>query len=454
MSSNVNIPSSQSSITAPTPQNTPLTAAPITQQLSRPTVPDIQEGGEDDDDDEPPSPSPANNNVGTAGVSGLGPQQQAILTQLVQGKLSNLVGKSSGYIESLPLEIRRNVEALKGVQTEFTKLQKEHKKEVLELERRYLALYTPLFDRRLEITLGHCAPTSAEIAAGEAQSLKDDPTHSPLPPPSPAFTPISPSATTANPGAGVPEFWLTALRNHIGISDLITERDAEALKHLTDIRVTYLPEEKTSTEDALGFKLSFHFTLNDFFAQEVLTKTYIYRDELGYEGDFVYDRAVGCEIQWKDEKDLTKSFEIKKQRNKNTNRTRLIRKAHPTESFFNFFAPPVPPAEDALENGDVDEEELEDLEERLELDYQIGEDLKERIIPRAIDYFTGKALEYDDMGVDSEDDEDIEEFDEDEDGDEEDEEDEPSPRPRRVAPPRRGAQGGANTVDPQDCKQQ
>lgn len=64
-----------------------------------------------------------------------------------------------------------------------------------------------------------------------------------------------------------------------------------------------------------------------------------------------------------------------------TNRTRLIRKAHPIESFFNFFTPPVPPAEDALENGDVDEDELEDLEERLELDYQIGEDMKERVCP-------------------------------------------------------------------------
>jgi nucleosome assembly protein 1-like 1 len=139
MSSNVNIPASESSIAAPTPQNTPLTStAPIT-QLSRPTVPDIQESGEEEDGDEPPSPTPAaarSSNLGTAGVSGLGPQQQAILTQLVQGRLSNLVGKSSGYIEGLPVEVRRNVEALKGVQTEFTKLQKEHKKEVLELERK------------------------------------------------------------------------------------------------------------------------------------------------------------------------------------------------------------------------------------------------------------------------------------------------------------------------------
>lgn len=56
-----------------------------------------------------------------------------------------------------------------------------------------------------------------------------------------------------------------------------------------------------------------------------------------------------------------------------------MRKAHPTESFFNFFTPPVPPAEDAIENGDIDDEELEEIEEKLEMDYQIGEDLKEKV---------------------------------------------------------------------------
>ena len=62
-----------------------------------------------------------------------------------------------------------------------------------------------------------------------------------------------------------------------------------------------------------------------------------------------------------------------------TNRTRVVRKAMPAESFFNFFTPPTPPSEEAVENGEIDEDELEDLEERLELDYQIGEDLKERV---------------------------------------------------------------------------
>jgi hypothetical protein len=36
---------------------------------------------------------------------------------------------------------------------------------------------------------------------------------------------------------------------------------------------------------------------------------------------------------------------------------------------------------DDLEGGDVNEEELEALDEKLEIDYQIGEDLKERVRP-------------------------------------------------------------------------
>lgn len=112
--------------------------------------------------------------------------------------------------------------------------------------------------------------------------------------------------------AAVPEFWLTALRNHVGLSVLITDRDAGALKHITDLRIEYLP----SSEPKPGFKLIFEFSQNEYFENDVLEKTYVYREEVGYLGDFVYDRAIGTEIKWKDEKDLTKEFEIKKQRNK------------------------------------------------------------------------------------------------------------------------------------------
>ena len=58
-----------------------------------------------------------------------------------------------------------------------------------------------------------------------------------------------------------------------------------------------------------------------------------------------------------------------------------MRKAHPAESFFNFFAPPTPPSEESIEAGEIDEEELDELEEKLEMDYQIGEDIKEKVHP-------------------------------------------------------------------------
>lgn len=239
-----------------------------------------------------------------------------------------------------------------------------------------MELQKPLYERRNAIVTGKAQATSEEVAAGEAQSLKDDPEHTPLP-----------ADVTSDP-SGIPEFWLTALRNYIGLAEVITDRDAEALKHLLDIRISYIKEGEKP-----GFKLSFVFSPNDFFEDEILEKTYLYQEEVGYSGDFVYDRAIGTEIKWKADKDLTKEFEIKKQRNKSksqfefsrvflitdlgedTNRTRLVRKARPTESFFNFFSPPPPIDEDAS----IDEDDLEDFEQKLETDYQIGEDLKEKV---------------------------------------------------------------------------
>jgi len=88
----------------------------------------------------------------------------------------------------------------------------------------------------------------------------------------------------------------------------------------------------------------------------------------------------------------------------------------PTESFFNFFSPPQPPTDD-------DESVAGDIEERLELDYQLGEDIKEKLIPRAIDWFTGKALQYEELGDEMDPDEFEDEDDEDEDEDDEDEDD-------------------------------
>ncbi|KAL4244596.1 nucleosome assembly protein (NAP) family protein [Abortiporus biennis] len=421
------IPISQIDPTAPTPQNTPLTHAPIAAGLSRPTVPDITEANEEEDEE--PSGEPSS-------------EIHHAMLGLVHGKLAGLVGRSSGYIESLPVEVKLSLEGLKGVQVKQNELQNQYKRECLELEKKYAELQKPLYERRHAIIIGKEKPTAEEIEAGEKASAKDDPT----------YTPLEKEGKEPN-AEGIPEFWLTALRNHPGLNELITDRDADALKHLIDVRIDYLPPSDTKP----GFKLTFVFTPNEFFENETLEKTYLYQEEVGYSGDFVYDRAIGTEIKWKEDKDLTKEFEIKKQRNKNTNRTRLVRKARPTESFFNFFSPPVPPAEDALETGELDEEELDELDEKLEIDYQIGEDLKEKIIPKAVDWFTGKALELEGLDEDDEDYEDIDDDDEDDEDrfEDQDSSDSDNEYPTRRRGPPKGRGGAANqNVKPEECKQQ
>lgn len=98
------------------------------------------------------------------------------------------------------------------------------------------------------------------------------------------------------------------------------------------------------------------------------------------------------------------------------------------DSFFNFFSPPDVPDDEA----DLDEE----TEALLAADFEIGHFFRERIVPKAVLYFTGEALE-DDF------EEEEEEGDEAEEGDgDEDDDDDPDYQP----PP--------DGEKPQECKNQ
>lgn len=348
------------------------------------------------------------------------------LVNLMQQKLGSLVGKPSGYVESLPANVRRRVTGLKGIQKDHAKLEAEFQEEVLQLEKKYFAKFTPLYQKRAAIVNGETEPTDKEVEAGVEEEDEDEATDA---------GEKDEEKPAQEDLKGIPEFWLTAIKNQISLAELITDRDEEALRSLTDIRMEYL--------DRPGFRLIFEFASNDFFTNKTISKTYFYREENGYGGDFIYDHAEGEKIDWKAGKDLTVRIESKKQRNKSmgnflpiqalqitdkyldTKQTRVIKKTVPTESFFNFFAPPTPPTEE--------DEIASDIEERLELDYQLGEDIKEKLIPRAIDWFTGDALAYEefddaeDPEFDDEDDEDDEDEEEAE-SDEEDEEEGGKPR--------------------------
>ena len=221
---------------------------------------------------------------------------------MMQNKLSGLVGKSSGYIESLPAPVRKRVAGLKGVQKEHSKLEAEFQEEVLALEKKFFAKYRPLYEKRAKIINGATEPTEQEVEAGEEDDEEDD---------EETEKPAEDADESAADVKGIPEFWLSAMKNS-SLAETITDRDEGALKHLSDIRMEYL--------DRPGFRLIFEFDENEYFTNKTISKTYYYQEENGYGGDFIYDHAEGDKIDWKSGKDLTVRVESKKQRNKSESR--------------------------------------------------------------------------------------------------------------------------------------
>lgn len=266
---------------------------------------------------------------------------------MLQGKLGNLVG------EPLPAAVQRRINGLKFLQSKHTELEGKFQEEVLALEKKYLELYRPYYDKRAQVVAGKYEPTEEEVAIGAKVDEDSEDEHEP------AAEKIEEDKEDEENVTGIPEFWLTALKTHPQIGETISDEDCDALKHLVDIRMTYLEKP--------GFRIEFEFSENDYFTDKVLTKTYHYQDNVSG-GDYVYDFAEGCKINWKEGKDLTVTVETKKQRHKGTNKTRVVKRTVPAETFFNFFNPPTIPEEEA----ELDEEEAEGLDAKLEADYEMG----------------------------------------------------------------------------------
>ncbi|CDS09353.1 hypothetical protein LRAMOSA10713 [Lichtheimia ramosa] len=404
-SSNLDIKNKKDPSTAPTPQNTPINPAPITSSY-KPNITTISEDMET-------ITTPGAAGQSTSALGGAFTSNPALISML-QGKLGTLVGQSSGYVESLPPSVQRRINGLKYLQSQHAELEGKFQEEVLALEKKYLELYKPLYAKRADVVNGRYEPTEQEVELG-AKVDEDEEEEEQEKQQDKKTTEVEEDEEDKQVN-GIPEFWLTLLKNHPQIGETITDQDEEVLRQLVDIRMSYMEKP--------GFKLEFEFADNDYFTDKILTKTYYYQEH-AQGGDFVYDHAEGAKINWKEGKDLTVTVETKKQRHKGTNKTRVVKRTVPAETFFNFFSPPVFPGEDE----ELDEEEAEGLDAKLEADYEMGEEFKDKIIPHAVDYFTGKALEYEDFEGDDDfeddfyDDDDDDEEDDDEDDDDDDDDD-------------------------------
>ncbi|XP_035646282.1 nucleosome assembly protein 1-like 4a isoform X3 [Oncorhynchus keta] len=327
----------------------------------------------------------------------------------------------------LPKAVKRRVYALKKLQVQCASIEAKFYEEVHELERKYAGLYQPLFDKRRDVVTATVEPTDEECEwhndREEEEELAEELKKKA------AVEEKKEDAAPEEDPKGIPEFWLTIFKSVDMLSDMLQEHDEPILKHLQDIQVKF-----SEPGQPMSFTLEFHFEPNGFFNNAVLSKVYKMKSEpdddepFSFEGPEIFD-CEGCQIDWHKGKDVTVKTIKKKQKHKGRGTVRTVTKQVPNDSFFNFFNPiKVSP------DGEPDEE----AEFTLATDFEIGHFFRERIVPRAVLYFTGEALEDDESFEEEE----LEEGDEEEQDGDGDDDDEGDFDPKKEEP------------QPAECKQQ
>ncbi|KAB1209343.1 hypothetical protein CJ030_MR6G016554 [Morella rubra] len=251
-------------------------------------------------------------------------EDRAGLVNALKNKIQSLAGQHSDLLENL------------APKSQHDELEAKFLEERAALEAKYQKLYQPLYTKRYEIVNG---VVEAEGVTDEAATEEED---------------------KAAEEKGVPDFWLTAMKNNEVLAEEISERDEGALKYLKDIKWSRIDNPK-------GFKLEFFFDTNPCFKNSVLTKTYHMIDE----DEPILEKAIGTEIEWYPGKCLTQKI-LKKKPKKGSKNAKPITKTESCESFFNFFSPPQVPEDDE----DIDEDAAEELQNQMEQDYDIGVELK------------------------------------------------------------------------------
>lgn len=264
-------------------------------------------------------------------------------------------------IKDLPLSVARRVLALETLSDKRSTLELEFKKELAVLEKKYEAIYGPIYQERSKIING-------EREVSEEEFLDKIPS---------GVTLVEDTAEVK----GIPRFWLDViLRSEMG--DLIQEHDEEALSYLRDVR-----SERTIENDCLKVTIHFDFNPNPFFENQTLSKTVTFNSG----GDTVLDLS-GTPVNWKSGKDLRVGVENKSVRHRVSGQVKTVQKSVARFTFFLIFDDI---SLSCCEEGEEHDHDHDHEDEDVKLDaMQIAEICSlfdKRLIPEAVEWYTMKA---------------------------------------------------------------
>lgn len=233
-------------------------------------------------------------------------------------------------------------------------------KEIRELEAKYEKLQQPLLEKQQTIIQGRAV--EKEEVEGLEEFLKEEEKEK--------------AEEAMKDTASIPNYWLKSMQNTEILGTEITQKDQDCLKHLQNIKFR---SEDNDEKDEGQMHFEFHFSENDFFSNAVLTKSVTYslseNRPIG---------SVGCNIEWKQDKNLTKKTIQKKQKNKKSGQQRTVTKEVTDESFFNFFQTIEI---DESKFDDMEDEEIDQIQERNEIDFDIASVLHEEVIPYSLEFY-------------------------------------------------------------------
>ncbi|XP_036295812.1 nucleosome assembly protein 1-like 2 [Pipistrellus kuhlii] len=315
------------------------------------------------------------------------------------------------FVESLPMKVKYRVLALKKLQSRVANLESKFLRDFHDIERKFAEMYQPLLEKRRQIINAIYEPTKEEceyksdyedydddmydeeemygnedgmvyeyMDEGYEEDyydyaiVEDDDNNAA------AAADIEAAGENNEDPQGIPDFWLTVLKNVDTLTPLIKKYDEPILKLLTDIKVKF-----SDPGEPLSFTLEFHFKPNEYFKNELLTKTYVLKSRLAYYDPHPYrgtaiEYCTGCEIDWNEGKNVTLKTIKKKQRHRIWGTFRIVTEDFPNDSFFNFFTP-----YGISSNGNDD--------------FLLGHNLRTYIIPRSVLFFSGDVLEPQQEGV-------------------------------------------------------